>query len=230
MEAEADEADEARAGAGVRSKGYACVPTPGSALQSTGVWKRVLDDESVSGPECDCRGMYSPRPCPAIVGKCVEELGGDDERLRSGDGDDRGGRGPRRSRGGAGGTAGASDVGDEARDEFRRLPKPEPSFLCTMTTGNAAGSALVSCAGSVSAVIAVWRLALACMGGANGSSLEASYSAPLLEDVDGDDDDDDWVGEVGAPSRGFCTADDPALPRLLDDDGDRAREEVGRSS
>ena len=44
--------------------------------------------------------------------------------------------------------------------------------------------------GSVSAVIAVWRLALACMGGANDSSLVGStnpYSTPLQEDVDGGD-------------------------------------------
>lgn len=106
-------------------------------------------------------------------------------------GEDWGERGPKiLGCGAGGGIAGASDVGDEARDECGRLhePEPEPPLLCTTTTGNdAAGLVLVFCAGSVTAVIAVWTLVLACMSGANGSSLAA---APLLEDDDDDDDGD----------------------------------------
>lgn len=213
--------------------GDACVSTPGSALSSTGVWKRVPGAENGSGPECDSRGMYSPRPCPglAIVGKGVggRDGGGDDddERLRSGGGvaggEDRGDRGVMRPRRGAGGMAGAGNFGDEARKECRRLREPSPSLLCTIITGKDAAPVVpVSCAGSVSAVIAVRRLVLACMGGANGSSLAAntnSFSAPLLEE-DGDDGDGGLEGGVAAASGGFCAGDDdPALPRLLGDDG-----------
>ncbi len=174
--------------------------------------------------------MYSPRPCPAtgVGGRDgLPELGGDDERLRSGGsvagGEDRGDRGPKRPRRGAGGIAGASNCGDEAREECRWLHEPDPSLLCTMTTGKDAASVLVSCADSVSAVIAVWRLVLACMGGANGSSLAANtnpYSALLLEDDDDDDGDGGWAGGVAAPSWGLCAADDPALSCLLGDGGD----------
>ena len=151
-------------------------------------------------------------------------------------GEDRGERGPKRPDCGAGGgIAGARDVGDEERDECNRLHEPEPelgpSLFCTTITGNdAAGLVLVSCAGSVSVVIVVWRLVLACMSGANSSSLAAE---PLLEEDDDDDDGDGgWVGNVGTPSWDFRAAGDPALPRLLEgdgDDGDREREVRGPS-
>ena len=142
------------------------------------------------------------------------ELGGDDQ-LRSGgtvagggDGEDgyrrvlaaqeaewgkagdRGDGGPKRPslRRDAEGVAGACHFDAGAHEDCRRVREsvPEPTLLSTTTTGNE----LPSWSGSVFAVTAVWRLALACMGGANGSSVVANtnpYPALLLEDVDDGD-------------------------------------------
>ena len=189
-------------------------PSPGS---STGVWNRVpgAESDNDSEPECDCCGMYSPRPRPGLCSGGGDRDDWEPKRLvlRS-----------------------ASDIDEEAR---------KPSLFCTTTTGKEWSC----CPGSVSAaVIAVRRLALACMGGANGSSLVATTnpcSALLVEAADGDDDDAEgdrgWeggreallpgnfgdgcrVGDAGVLPETDCRgAHDPTRLRLLEDDGGRLR-------
>jgi hypothetical protein len=213
------------AGAGAGFNKYACVPTPCPTPSSTGVWNCVPGTlaESDSESECDCCGIYNPRPRPGTVGKGVRGRSGDD-LLRSGAGGGdledwepkgrRGDGGPR--------PRDASDFGDEARDECTRLlhepePEAEPSLFCTTTTGNEELPSRWSCCpGSVSVVIAVRRLVLACMGGANGSSRAATTKpcsgllAAETDDDDADDADGDggWTGGVEVRSRGRH---DPAL-------------------
>lgn len=230
-EAEAEVGVEVRAEAEAEAAefdGYACVTTPGSTLSFTGVWKRLPGVESGSGPECDCWGMYSPRPFPAIVGSGVEghdglpELCSDDEKLLSGGSVAGGGDRGARSRCGEGGIAGTSDFGDEAREECRRLGEPSPSLICTGK--DATNLVLVSCAGSVSEVV-VWRLALC----TNNSSIATSANSSPAELLGGKDDGgiEGGLEGVAAPSWGFCTAENLALLRLLREGGDGGRVLVG---
>ena len=75
-------------------------------------------------------------------------------------------------------------------------------------------------------MIAVRRLALACMGGANGSSLGANTnpcSMLILEEAADDDGDGGWTGGVAALSWSCHLAHDPALLGLLADGGDGDR-------